>query len=528
MTNHLSQFLFISLILIKSCTLYPSIYLKIFNNTNLLDVFKLNFLFYSNYSKIISKKEFSSIYRISYIYKDSNYTFNSRPMHIQKERNILLFDSFSTFSKKKACNISNIIIFPERYTSVLNKDLIIYFDCMQFIFFINQEEFDNLIKYDFHNYNNEKTYVKIFIPEEISKNFTNGNNISIQEFYFVFMFLTFILFFFYLFHYNFLVPLLYKDFWLFFISQFYLFIPLKFILLILLSIKLIIIQNIRGILPSFPGFFVILAVQKSLIKTNLLTMIFLANEGLYIFENMRKIVRKMTIYKLQFLFLTIILIILFSFPFHLIIIVLDSIFFPFLLIHAYINFKKFRKTLKIAFLTNKRYIPFIKFKLSIWIKQNIILFVYMISIIIIYFYSKFSTNKILTDEIICLKCDMLEYCVENIFLFSFCYLYRPRHLERNFFIVYTEKIGNINLRLYYTELQKRNNIRTLFKNKYSKGHYINKINTNIIKNDNFNKKPIIILNPRLIFKYIENAKNNHKKYKTSLNDKFAFSIGKIN
>ena len=523
----LSKILVILLFLTKSYKLYPSIYLKILNNNILLDEFKLNFLFFTKYSKIISKKEFSSIYKISYIYKDSNYSFNSKWTHEKKERNILLFDSFSTFSNKKACNISNIIILPDRYMPILNKDLLIYFDCMQFIFFVTQEEFDNLIEYDFHNKNNGKTYVKIFIPEEISKNFVNNINISIPQFYFVLMFITFVLFFFYLFHYNFLVPLLYKDFWLFFISQFYLFIPLRFILLILLSIKLIILQNIRGILPSAPGFFVILAVQKSLIKTNLLTMIFLANEGLYIFENMRKIVRKMTIYKLQFLFLTIILIILLSFPFHLIIIILNSIFFSFIIIHAFVNFKKLRKTLKIAFLTNKRYIPFIKLKLSIWIKQNILLIIYMISIILIFFYSKFSTSRILMDEIICLKCDMLEYCIENVFLFAFCYLYRPRHLERHFFIVYTEKIGNIYLKFYYTELQKINNIKNIFMKKSPNKYFINKSKGNIIKIENFKNKPIIILNPRFIFKTIEIHKNKQNKYKPNLNDKFAFSVGKI-
>ena len=112
------------------------------------------------------------------------------------------------------------------------------------------------------------------------------------------MFSSPILFFIYLFHYNFSVPSLYKDIWLFFISQFYLFTPLRFIVLILLSIKLIIIQNIRGLLPSNPGFFVILGVQKSLIKTNMITTILLANEGLYIFENMTKIIKKMNIYKI--------------------------------------------------------------------------------------------------------------------------------------------------------------------------------------------------------------------------------------
>ena len=260
------------------------------------------------------------------------------------------------------------------------------------------------------------------------------------------------------------MPSLYKDFWLFFISQFYLFIPLRFIVLILLSIKLscltdcnilfkkkfyliintgtqknlsgvvIIIQNIRGLLPSNPGFFVILAVQKSLIKTNMITTILLANEGLYIFENMTKIIKKMNIYKIQFLFMTVGLILLLSFPYHLIIILIDLVLCPFIAIHAFINYRHLIRTLKITLLCNKRYLPYIKFKMSIWKKQNILLVVYFISLILIYFYSRYSTNEMLLDEIICLKSDMLTYSSQNIFLFAFCVLYRPRNLEK-FFII---------------------------------------------------------------------------------------------
>ena len=254
------------------------------------------------------------------------------------------------------------------------------------------------------------------------------------------MFSSSILFFIYLFHYNFSVLSLYKDIWLFFISQFYLFTPLRFIVLILLSIKLIIIQNIRGMLPSSPGFFVILAVQKSLIKTNMITTILLANEGLYIFENMTKIIKKMNIYKIQFLFMTVGLILLLSFPYHLIIILIDLVLCPFIAIHAFINYRHLIRTLKNTLLCNKRYLPYIKFKMSIWKKQNILLVVYFISLILIYFYSRYSTNEMLLDEIICLKSDMLTYSSQNIFLFVFCVLYRPTKFGKKIFYNIYRKI----------------------------------------------------------------------------------------
>ena len=522
--NYILYKIFISLFLIKLAILYPTITLKIMQNYNLIDEIELNFQFYMKYIKILSPKEFSSIYKFSYISEESKYT----PfLKNKKEKQILLFNSFTTFSSIKSCNMSNIIIFPDNFIPILNKELLIHFESKQFIFFVDQKEYDKITKYDFND--NEDIYVKIFIPKEISKNFEiNTNNITIPEYYFILMFLSFIIFFFYLFHYNFLVPLLYKDFWLFFISQFYLFIPLRFILLVLLSIKLMIIQNMRGLLPSAPGFFVILAVQKSLIKTNIITTILLANEGLYIFENMKNIIKKMTIYKLQFFFLTIFLILLLSFPFNLVIIILDCVIIPIISIHALINYKKLKKTLKIAYLTNKRYIPFIKLKLSIWIKQNILLSIYFVSLILIYFYSKYTTNKMLVDEIICLKNDMLEYCVENLFLFAFCYLYRPRHLERHFFIVYTERFGAINLKFYYTELEKKNNIRNKLIDTIQKETYINKKKLSNFRIENI-KKPIIILHPRMINKIKDIRKNNKKNSwnKLDFNDKFMISIGKV-
>ena len=524
MNNYFYILIVILSFMIDYSILVPFIYLKILKDHVLLEEIKLNFLFYIKYSQIISRQEFSHAYKLSYISRDYNFESFSR---LKNENHILLFNSFSFFSTKKAYNISNIIIFPEKYIPVLNKEMLLFFDCKQFIFFIEQKIFDNLVKYDFIN--DEKIYVKIFIPEEISKNLVdNSKNLTIPECYFVPMFLSFILFFFYLFYYNFLVPLLYKDFWLFFISQFYLFVPLRFILLILLSIKLIIIQNIRGLIPSAPGFFVILSVQKSLIKTNIITMILLSNEGLYIFENMKRIIKKMTIYKLQFFFLTIFLTLILSFPFHFIMVILDAILFIIIIIHAFINYRKLKKTQKIAFITNKRYIPFINLKISIWIKQNILLCIYSITSFIIHFYSKFSTNEILIDEIVCLKSDMLQYCVENLFLFTFCYLYRPRDLERNFFIVYTEKFGAINLKFYYTELDKENNIKYIMSNKVKKESYLNKKNISNIRKENINK-PIIILNPRLILRAKENInkrnENEHKKF--YFNDKFSMSIGNI-
>ena len=508
--------------LINYSILFPFIYLKILKDHVLLEQIKINFLFYIKYSKIISKQEFSPLYKLSYISKDCNFTSFSR---FKNEKHILLFDSFSTFSNKKAYNISNIIIFPESNKPVVNNELLLFFDCKQFIFFIEQKVFDNIIKYE--SLYDDKIYVKIFIPEELSKNFVNNNkNITIPEYYFVLMFLTFILFFFYLFYYNFLVPLLYKDFWLFFISQFYLFIPLRFILLVLLSIKLIIVQNIRGLIPSPPGYFLILSAVKSLIKTNIITMILLSNEGLYIFENMKTIIKKMSIYKLQFFFLSVFLAFIFSFPFHFIIIILDSIVCIIIIAHALINFRKLKKTQKIAFITNRRYIPFINIKISIWIKQNLILTIYFISSFLVYFYSKYSINEMLIDEIVCLKNDMLEFCVENLFLFTFCYLYRPRDLERNFFIVYTERFGNINLKFYYTELNKEDNIKNKIIHKGKKERNIDKKNLMKIKRKYINK-PIIILNPRIIIRAKENKNIENENKKIYFNDKFNISIGKI-
>ena len=182
-------------------------------------IFHISYHSYMMYT-IISKKEFSPIYKLSYISKDSNL------FSIIKEKNkkhILLFDSYHTFSNKKTSNISNIIIFPDKFMKTLNKELFLFFDLKQYIFFIDQEQFDNLIKFVF--FKEENIYARISIPPEISKNFLNTENTTISEYYFIVMFFSFIIFFIYLFHYNFLVPLLYKDFWLFFISQFYLFIP---------------------------------------------------------------------------------------------------------------------------------------------------------------------------------------------------------------------------------------------------------------------------------------------------------------
>lgn len=487
----------------------PTISLKIFNDHFLFDEIKLNFLFYMRYSSIISKKEFSPIYKISYISKDSNLFSIIKE---KEKKHILLFDSYEAFFNKKTSNISNIIIFPDKFIKQLNSKLFIFFDLKQYIFFVDQDQFDNLIK--FVLFKEENIYARISIPPEMSKYFLNKENITISEYYFIVMFSSFILFFIYLFHYNFSVPSLYKDFWLFFISQFYLFIPLRFIVLILLSIKLIIIQNIRGLLPSSPGFFVILAVQKSLIKTNMITTILLANEGLYIFENMTKIIRKMNIYKIQFLFMTVSLILLLSFPYHLIIVLIDLVLCPFIAIHAFINYRHLIRTLKITLLCNKRYLPYIKFKLSIWKKQNILLIVYFISLILIYFYSRYSTNEMLLDEIICLKSDMLTYSSQNIFLFAFCVLYRPRNLERKFFIIYTERFGNINLKFFLAEAD--NNIRNKFKKKNNKC-LLNTKSIDRIRKEHINK-PIIVLNPKLFLR---------RKIVNEQDNKFNISVGNI-
>jgi hypothetical protein len=329
------------------------------------------------------------------------------------------------------------------------------------------------------------------------------------------MFLSFFIFFFFLFLYNFSVPLSYKEFWLFFINQFYFFVPLRFIVLLLLSIKLIISQNMRGLIPSPPGFFILLLVLKSLIKTNVITIVLMANEGLYIFENITKIIRRIDIYKLQFFFLTIFLILLLSFPFQAIIIILNFVISSFIIVHAIINYKKLKKTLKIAFLIKKRYVQFIKLKISIWIKQNILLSIYIILLLLIYFYCIYSTNNMLIDEIISLKYDMLEYCVENIFLFSFCYLYRPKVLKRNFFIAYTERLGSIHLKYYISDINKaKDDIRNKCIKISKKGNYISRNNIDVIKNEHINKnKPIIILNPRLLSK-----KKNTQKYPSNKND----------
>ena len=510
--------------LIEFANLYPTITLKIFNGNNLIDEQELNFQFYLKYNKIISSQEFSSIYKISYVSEESKFT----PILKNKnEKQILLFDSFDTFSSIKSSNMSNIIIFPDNFLHIINKELLLHFECKKFIFFITKKEYDNLMKYDFNH--NENIYIKIFIPEELSKNFIiNEKSIPIPGYYFLFMFMTSSIFFLFLFFYHFSIPLRYKDYWLHFISQFYIFIPFRFILFVILSIKLTTIQNMRGLLPSAPGFFVILAVPKSIIKTNIITTILLANEGLYIFENMIKIALKMTVYNIQFFFLTIFFILVLSFPFHFNILIFDCIIILFISIHALTNYKKLKKTLLNVILTKKKYKPILKLKISIWIKQNILLNMYFISLIVIYFFSKFTTNKMLIDEIICLKNDMLEYCVENLFFFSFCYLYRPRHLKKEFFIVYTEKFERINLKFFYTELDEKSSIRSKVVHKIRNKNFINKYKIETFQSQQI-KKPIIILNPKLInqINAIENSKNKDLSKTLNLSEKFLISIGKI-
>ena len=167
----------------------PTISLKIFNDHFLFDEIKLNFLFYMRYSSIISKKEFSPIYKISYISKDSNLFSIIKE---KEKKHILLFDSYEAFFNKKTSNISNIIIFPDKFIKQLNSKLFIFFDLKQYIFFVDQDQFDNLIK--FVLFKEENIYARISIPPEMSKYFLNKENITISEYYFIVMFSSFILF----------------------------------------------------------------------------------------------------------------------------------------------------------------------------------------------------------------------------------------------------------------------------------------------------------------------------------------------
>ena len=212
--------------------------------------------------------------------------------------------------------------------------------------------------------------------------------------------------------------------------------------------------------------------------------------------------------------MTVGLILLLSFPYHLIIILIDLVLCPFIAIHSFINYRHLIKTLKITLLCNKRYLPYIKFKMSIWKKQNILLVVYFISLILIYFYSRYSTNEMLLDEIICLKSNMLTYSSQNIFLFAFCVLYLPRNLERKFFIIYTEKFGNINLKFFLAEAD--NNIRNKFKKKNNKC-LLNTKSIDRIRKEHINK-PIIVLNPKLFLR---------RKIVNEQDNKFNISVGNI-
>ena len=136
----------------------------------------------------------------------------------------------------------------------------------------------------------------------------------------------------------------------------------------------------------------------------------------------------------------------------------------------------------------------------------------------------------LIDEIIYLKNDMLEYCVENIFLFSFCYLYRPRNLKRNFFIVYTERFSSIHLKYYICDINTKNNIRNKCLKISKKGYYyISRRKIDFIRREHINK-PIIVLNPSVSLK-----KNNTQKdagYNNNnnvlLGNEYNISIGNIN
>jgi len=139
----------------------PKISLKIFIEHFLFDEIKLNFLFYMRYSSIISKKEFSPIYKISYISKDSNLFSIIKE---KEKKHILIFDSYEAFINKKTSNISNIIIFPDKFIKKLNSKLFIFFDLKQYIFFVDQEQFDNLIK--FILFKEENIYARIPILQK--------------------------------------------------------------------------------------------------------------------------------------------------------------------------------------------------------------------------------------------------------------------------------------------------------------------------------------------------------------------------
>ena len=133
----------------------------------------------------------------------------------------------------------------------------------------------------------------------------------------------------------------------------------------------------------------------------------------------------------------------------------------------------------------------------------------------------------LIDEIICLKNDMLEYCSENIFLFAFCYLYRPRNLERNFFIVYTERLESIHLKFFISNLKKEDYIRNKCLKATKSGNYISRRKIESIRKEHFNK-PIIILNPRYLLKNEKNKKNKVNNNKMLMENEYNFSIGNIN
>ena len=87
-------------------------------------------------------------------------------------------------------------------------------------------------------------------------------------------------------------------------------------------------------------------------------------------------------------------------------------------------------------------------------------------------------------------------------------------MERKFFIIYTEKFGNINLKFFLAEDD--NNIRNKFKKKNNKC-LLNTKSIDRIRKEHINK-PIIVLNPKLFLR---------RKIVNEQDNKFNISVGNI-
>ena len=100
-------------------------------------------------------------------------------------------------------------------------------------------------------------------------------------------------------------------------------------------------------------------------------------------------------------------------------------------------------------------------------------------------------------------------------------------MERNFFIVYTERLDFVHLKFFITNLKKEEYIRNKCLKASKSGNYISRRKIESIRKEHFNK-PIIILNPRYLLKNEIIQKNKVNNNKILMENEYNFSIGNIN